>query len=202
MRRIRLVSSLSVAMRMDQDCELIDLALSALTLLGVDDIQVHLNHAGIFRGLLNDLHLGRKELRLVRSAIDRKDARALADQLKTVGIRKEVQEQINAISALIGGEEVLNRARTILTNDEELRALDHLDAIRHTMKRWASVLTFDLTEIDEMEYYTGVMFTFFSQKLRRELGRGGRYDNLLKDFGNDMPAIGFSFSVENLLELL
>jgi ATP phosphoribosyltransferase regulatory subunit len=187
---------------LEQDCEIIDVALSALALLGVNDVQVHLNHAGIFRGLLSDLRLGRKELRSVKSAIDRKDTRALADRLKALGIRKEIQEQINAISTLIGGEEVLTRARGILTNDEELGALDHLDAVCRILSRWSGRLAFDFTEIDEMEYYTGVMCTFFSPKLRGELGRGGRYDNLLKDFGKEMPAIGFSFSVENLLELL
>jgi ATP phosphoribosyltransferase regulatory subunit len=186
----------------DLDCEVIDVALSALKTLGADDLQIHLNHAGIFRGLLNDLHLGRKELRLVKSAIDRKDARALADHLRTLGIRTEVQEQINATSTLIGDSEVLTMARGILTNEEELLALDHLQAIQKAMNRWNDVLIFDLTEIDEMEYYTGVMFAFYSRKLRGELGRGGRYDNLLRDFGKDMPAIGFSFSVESLLELL
>jgi ATP phosphoribosyltransferase regulatory subunit len=187
---------------LEQDCEVIDVAMAALAMLGVEDVQVHLNHAGIFRGLLSDLRLGRKELKSVKSAIDRKDTRALAERLKTLGIRKEAQEQINAISTLIGGEEVLARARSILTNDEELAALDHLDALRRILQRWSGRLAFDFTEIDEMEYYTGIMCTFFSPQLRGELGRGGRYDNLLKDFGKDMPAIGFSFSVESLLELL
>ena len=35
-----------------------------------------------------------------------------------------------------------------------------------------------------------------------ELLSGGRYDDLLKEFGTAMPAVGFSFSLESLAELL
>jgi len=59
---------------------------------------------------------------------------------------------------------------------------------------------YDLTEIDEMEYYTGVMFTFLSARHAAELGRGGRYDTLMREFGADVPAVGFSFSMDTLGE--
>jgi ATP phosphoribosyltransferase regulatory subunit len=59
-----------------------------------------------------------------------------------------------------------------------------------------------LTEIDEMEYYTGVMVTFFSPRLTAELGKGGRYDTLLREFGAEAPAVGFSFSMDRLVELV
>ena len=56
-------------------------------------------------------------------------------------------------------------------------------------------------KIDEMEYYTGVMFSFFSPRLTSELGRGGRYDTLLQEFGRSLPAVGFSFSLDGLVDL-
>jgi ATP phosphoribosyltransferase regulatory subunit len=45
------------------------------------------------------------------------------------------------------------------------------------------------------------MFTLFSPRLSGELGKGGRYDALLKEFGADLPAVGFSFSMDRLVEL-
>ena len=59
----------------------------------------------------------------------------------------------------------------------------------------------DLAEIDDLEYYTGVMCTVYSPSLNRELGKGGRYDTLMREFGRDLPAIGFSLSLDALLEL-
>jgi ATP phosphoribosyltransferase regulatory subunit len=51
-----------------------------------------------------------------------------------------------------------------------------------------------------MEYYTGVMFTFLSPAHSVEVGRGGRYDSLMREFGVDLPAVGFSFSMDRLGE--
>jgi ATP phosphoribosyltransferase regulatory subunit len=68
-----------------------------------------------------------------------------------------------------------------------------------SLERWGDKIVYDLTEIDEMEYYTGTMFAFFSTKAHRELGNGGRYDTLLSEFGVDLPAVGFSFGMDSVL---
>jgi ATP phosphoribosyltransferase regulatory subunit len=46
------------------------------------------------------------------------------------------------------------------------------------------------------------MFTFFSPSHSGELGKGGRYDSLLKEFGADLPAVGFSLSLDRISECL
>ncbi len=50
----------------------------------------------------------------------------------------------------------------------------------------------DLSELGNHHYYTDTVYTVFSPTLATPLAKGGRYDSLLKKYGYDTPAIGFS----------
>tara|TARA_Y100000739_G_scaffold207439_1_gene195965 strand:+ start:132 stop:1169 length:1038 start_codon:yes stop_codon:yes gene_type:complete len=50
----------------------------------------------------------------------------------------------------------------------------------------------------DIEYYTGIVFEIFSGK--KEIARGGRYDNLLKSLGakKNIPAVGAAINLNNI----
>jgi ATP phosphoribosyltransferase regulatory subunit len=186
---------------LEGDQEILTLAIRLLDALGLQDVQIHLNHASIFGGLIRELGLDRQGASEVRSEIGRKDTRGLARRLEELGVSAEIRRQVQALTMCIGGLEVLQEARTLLKNEESCSALDQLARLAESLSGWSERIVYDLTEVDEMEYYTGIMVTFFSPKLRSELGKGGRYDTLLGAFGRDAPAVGFSFSMDRLAEL-
>ncbi len=186
----------------DRDVEILQVALECLAAAGIKDVQLHLNHAGIFRGIIKSLDLEPEALRQFKTEIDRKDMRRVAARLQDFGVSAEVQRQVNAICRCVGTEEDLWATRAMINNQEAAAAMDELLELASRLSRWTEHLVFDLTEIDEMEYYTGVMFAFFNSRVSNELGKGGRYDSLLQEFGRPMPAVGFSFALDNLVSLL
>ena len=50
----------------------------------------------------------------------------------------------------------------------------------------------------DVEYYTGMVFEVFSGK--KEIARGGRYDDLLKSLGakKNIPAVGAAINLKNI----
>ena len=59
------------------------------------------------------------------------------------------------------------------------------------------------TRFDEDEdprYYTGIRFRVYNDGQRTPVAQGGRYDNLYGRFGASVPAIGFTFTVDDLCE--
>ena len=50
----------------------------------------------------------------------------------------------------------------------------------------------------DVEYYTGIVFEVFSDK--KEIARGGRYDDLLKSLGakKNIPAVGAAINLKNI----
>ena len=47
-------------------------------------------------------------------------------------------------------------------------------------------------------YYTGLRFWVYGTDRRRAIARGGRYDSLYERFGAAAPAIGFTFTIDDL----
>lgn len=47
-------------------------------------------------------------------------------------------------------------------------------------------------------YYDGIVFRAYGQDSAQPLGAGGRYDGLFRALGADLPAVGFSLSVDRL----
>jgi ATP phosphoribosyltransferase regulatory subunit len=71
----------------------------------------------------------------------------------------------------------------------ELRAIDSADFVLH------------LDDIDAAAaYYTGIRFRIYGDDARTRLAQGGRYDDLYGRFGTAAPAIGFTFTIDDVDE--
>ena len=80
-------------------------------------------------------------------------------------------------------------------------ALDNLKEIYQLLKsyRVADYVTFDLGVIRNFSYYTGLVFEVYTPGLGFPVCGGGRYDNMLEDFGCNRPATGFALGIERVL---
>jgi ATP phosphoribosyltransferase regulatory subunit len=74
------------------------------------------------------------------------------------------------------------------------KAAARLDALRGALDPDEFVLHLDDFE-EGAGYYTGLRFRVYGKSL---LAQGGRYDNLYARFGTAAPAIGFTFTIEEL----
>jgi ATP phosphoribosyltransferase regulatory subunit len=62
----------------------------------------------------------------------------------------------------------------------------------------AERIIFDLGLMRSLGYYTGAVFQVYDPGYGVPIGSGGRYDELLGQFGRPMPAVGFALNVERL----
>lgn len=53
-------------------------------------------------------------------------------------------------------------------------------------------------DAEENGYYTGVRFWVYGADRRKPIAQGGRYDDLYERFGTSAPAIGFTFTIDDL----
>lgn len=58
----------------------------------------------------------------------------------------------------------------------------------------------DLGLVNRSNYYTGVIFRGYAEGSGATILSGGRYDNLIAEFGLDVPAIGFGVDVNALCD--
>src|SRR5205814_4796509 len=109
-----------------------------------------------------------------------------------------------AIPHLTGGKNVIQEARELVRNPRSVEALNHLEEIYTIFERLdlAQHLTIDLGEIRGFDYYTGILFRAYVRGMGFEVASGGRYDGLPGQFGEDLPAVGFSFSLDRLQQIV
>ena len=62
----------------------------------------------------------------------------------------------------------------------------------------AERIIFDLGLVRGLGYYTGAVFQVYDPAYGVPIGIGGRYDDLLGQFGRPLPAVGFALNVERL----
>ncbi len=187
----------------ESDCEVLCLMLETLRRAGVENVHLDLGHVGIFRGLAKQAGLGEQEERDVYDALQRKavsEIDALLDSLP-----RPVSGMIRDLAGLNGGEAVLDLAAKRLTKaSAEVRAaLDSLRALSDALRdRIDGVpVHFDLAELRGYRYHTGVVFAAFVPGSGQEVARGGRYDNIGRDFGRARPATGFSADLKTLMRV-
>ena len=57
-------------------------------------------------------------------------------------------------------------------------------------KPYAQNIVLDFSIVNNMNYYNGITFQGFVKGIPTSVLSGGRYDNLLRKFGNSMNAVG------------
>jgi len=93
-----------------------------------------------------------------------------------------------------GGPEVLSGLEGPL--EEAIAGMRAVHALlpEHVAER----IIFDLGLMRSLGYYTGAVFQVYDPALGVPIGSGGRYDELLAEFGRPLPAVGFALGVERL----
>ena len=182
----------------EADAEVLAVAVAALEALGIDSFQMNLGQVAFLRALLLDTRLSDGALYRLEQVVGRKNDVELSRTLDDLGIDGAVGRAVMAVPRLCGGEGILDEATSLATNRAAQGAIERLRTVYELLRLEgvAQHITLDLGEVRSMAYYTGITFQGYVEGLGFSLCRGGRYDNLIANFGADLPAVGFALGVE------
>ena len=111
-------------------------------------------------------------------------------------------EDIENLDKSDGGDN-LNLIFKILKRGDKLKkAMDSGDTNKLCDMGLGDNITIDLGLVNRSNYYTGVIFRGYAEGSGLTIVSGGRYDNLLGEFGLDAPAIGFGVNVNALCDVM
>ncbi len=114
---------------------------------------------------------------------------------------------VRGIPRIVGPAEdgsLIEQARRFAVGEEAREALENLQEIlRHLQAHGAlGAVILDLGLLGRHDYYTGAVYEAYASGLGFTVANGGRYDNLLRRFGKELPATGFAIYLERLLSVL
>lgn len=187
------------------DLEILQLMLATLRLSGMKDIHLDLGHVGIYRGLARQLGLSATQEDLLFDALQRKARTEVDTIVAQLDMDAAGKGMLAGLVDLNGGDEVQAQSRKLLAgaSDAVLQALDELFSLGQQLKRLDDEVevNYDVAELRGYQYQTGTVFAAYVPGYGQEVARGGRYDDIGKDFGRARPATGFSSDLKILMDL-
>jgi ATP phosphoribosyltransferase regulatory subunit len=189
-----------------EDAATIALLVDVLQSLGLQapsDFAVVLGQSAFFSGYLR--HVAPDVATPVTAALAAKDLVAVDAIARN--LPPDAAAGIRGIPRLVGPAtdgSIVEEAARFAVGEEAKDALENLrEILRHLEAHGAlDAVILDLGLIGRHDYYTGAVYEAYASGLGFTIANGGRYDNLLRRFGKEMPATGFAIYLERLLSVL
>lgn len=182
----------------ENDAEVIVLACLALKEFGFDEFKIELGHAGILHELNRILQLTEEESLQVKSLIQMKNNSELSNFLKQNGVEEATKELLlETVFSYGDASSVFQRFRDTPLNKQMSSIVQYIEQVFELVvaSGYGNHVTVDLGMVNEMDYYSGIQFQGFSTAIGRPLLMGGRYDEVSRKFGAQLPAVGFACDV-------
>ena len=183
--------------------EVLMLAKRSLELLGEHSC-IDVSHMGFINGMLQNKGLTPVQKAELMRRISEKNAPELNALCAEYGLDSGFRDRITRLSALYGPiGETIPELRRLCVNEEAESALCELEVIQSVLNKLGaeSGVNIDFTIINDISYYSGVIFQGFIEGIPTKVLSGGRYDMLLRKFGKRSGAVGFAINLD-LLETL
>ena len=166
------------------DAETLVIASEGYHAIGFERIKIQVND----RTLFDSLGITPEEI-IIIDKLDKIGAEGVVKELMAKGLREEEP-----------ATDLLSR----LQSAEPPTRLQEVMKIAADLGMPEGDLVFDPTLARGLEYYTSTVFEVRSPDYTAgSIGGGGRYDGLIRRFtGRDVPAVGFSFGLERVIEAL
>ncbi|KAK6289470.1 hypothetical protein POUND7_001011 [Theobroma cacao] len=204
--------------KMGPDFEVVRILSEVLNSLNIGDYEIKLNHRKLLDGVLEICGVPPAKFRTICSSIDKLDKQSFEQVKKEMveekGLSVETADKIGTfvkirgpplelLSKIMGGSE----GTELLKHNASKEALGDLSVLFEALdkSRCIDKVVFDLSLARGLDYYTGVIFeaAFKGGVQVGSIGAGGRYDNLIGNFGTkQVPAVGMSLGIERVLTIM
>lgn len=183
------------------DAEVIAAAIEAVLAVGVEEFQMEIGQVAFFNGLVEQAGLNDTDIERLRERIDSKDTMGIKEITKQLNIDEQIRQLMIDLPYLFGGLEVVEKAYVDGLNETSKNALDNIKNIFELLCAYGfeKYISIDLAMLQSIDYYTGSIFKCYTHGVGFPICAGGRYDNLMSQFGNDMGAVGVAFGINRII---
>ncbi len=181
------------------DLECLKVLYDALHKLGLKKFNILLNHTALWTELFKCFGNTAHEL---HKALSKKDFILFKTILNKSKLSSSEKIFWNELIQAKGNKDVLKKIKAISKKIKRLKLNKLFTYFEKTLSAFSENIEIDLSLTSDIDYYTGIYFEAITPELGRNIGSGGRYDQLINRFGYNIPAVGFSLCLEDLLLVL
>ncbi len=186
------------------DAEVIACVVNSLLAVGLKEFQIEIGQVDYFKGLIAEAGIEKETERKIRDYIKLKNFFGLSEFVSTLDISDSMKKALSSFDNLFGGLDMLDVAATFVSNEKSINAIERMKKVYNALESYGyeKYIGFDLSMLNGYNYYTGIVFRGYTYGTGNAIVKGGRYDNLLSQFGKDAPSVGFAIYVDELMNAL
>ena len=188
---------------MYSEAEVIMLAQRSLEVISEDNV-LDISHMGFLDGLLDLARIDDVSRESMFALVKSKNTFELENLCNKISIDKKISLGLCELAQLycpLGS--ALPILKSLVANKKMQLAFDELQNLSDMMNLYGNKqkLFFDLSVVNDRNYYDGIIFTGFVKGIADSVLSGGRYDKLLERMGKQLSAIGFAVYLDRLERL-
>ena len=188
------------------DAEIIAIVVNSLKSCGLNDFIISIGHADIIKELIRLGGFDDEDTATITGFISNRNVIDLTKFLYSVDCDEALIKLFAICSKLYkpsseAFDELLEYSKDYDTLHNSLQYLSELADVL-ALYGVTDYISFEPGSMSEFEYYTGIIFAGYTAGIGECVATGGRYDNLLSNFGESRPAIGFGIFIEELITAL
>lgn len=188
----------------DADGELVALAIDMLLKSGLTQFQLDIGHVGFFNGIVEESGMDSALESELRALIESKNFFGVEELVGSLPMKPGLKTVFLKLPEMFGTKDVLEMAKGLTSNPKALGAINRLEKVYDVLDTYGfqKYVTFDLGMLTEYDYYTGIIFRGYTYGTGDAIVKGGRYNNLIGQFGKDAASVGFALVVDRLMTAL
>lgn len=179
----------------------VSMAIRSLALTGRDFV-LELSHMGFVTGLLDAVGAPEEIRPRLLACVRDKNRHELMKLAEGAGLSRQGADALCRLETLAGDwETVLREAEPLALNAPMGTALRELGELCAALGDEAGRVRLDLSLVNDMDYYNGLVLQGYLAGVPRAVLRGGQYDPLAERFRPGSRAIGFALYLDELSRL-
>lgn len=188
----------------EADAEMLALVIESMLTIGLKEFQLTVSNVDFLQSLIEDADLDEDARERVRELITNRNFYGVEEYLESIQVKRSSKEAFGKMNELLGGVDILEKAKNIAPNSKGVMALRRLEKIYEILKLYGveKFVTFDLSMSGIYGYYTGIIFRGYTYGTGDAIVKGGRYDHLVEKFGKKSASIGFAIVIDELMKAL
>ena len=188
----------------EADAEGIIMMIDCFLAAGLTDFRIDFGQAKIYKGILDALEASEEVKEQIHEYIENKNALGMEILLSDLSMKDCYRNILLEYNDLYGDVTMLEKAKKLTINPRCQAAIARLEEVYEVLKLYGyeKYVSFDLGMVNHFDYYTGIIFRGYTYGTGDAIGKGGRYDNLLAQFGKEASACGFTILIDDVLSAL
>ena len=188
----------------EADAEMLALVIESMLTIGLKEFQLTVSNVDFLQSLIEDADLDEDARERVRELITNRNFYGVEEYLESIQVKRSSKEAFGKMNELLGGVDILEKAKNIAPNSKGVMALRRLEKIYEILKLYGveKFVTFDLSMSGTYGYYTGIIFRGYTYGTGDAIVKGGRYDHLIEKFGKKSASIGLAIVIDELMKAL